>query len=113
MCILSSGSCSQINGENIYSISPKLKAFSDWLLEVMISGNLDINFPAASREYAPLIEDLWKDKAFQATYDRRNELHMLPRIASYFLDRVRSHSVMPITGSGPSGSLKFFLVHQY
>ncbi|KAE9447222.1 hypothetical protein C3L33_20874, partial [Rhododendron williamsianum] len=81
------GSCGNINEENIYSINPRLKAFSDWLLEVVISGNLDTFF-RPSREYAPLIEDIWKDKAFQATYDRRNELHMpLPRIANYFLDR--------------------------
>ncbi|XP_058191004.1 extra-large guanine nucleotide-binding protein 1-like [Rhododendron vialii] len=82
-----SRSCGHINEENIYSINQRLKGFSDWLLEVVISGNLDIIFPAASREYAPLIEDIWKDKAFQATYDRRNELRMLPRIANYFLDR--------------------------
>ncbi|KAL2347867.1 hypothetical protein Fmac_001867 [Flemingia macrophylla] len=71
----------------LYSIGPQLKYFSDWLLKGMVSGNLDAILPTATCEYGALVEDLWRDKAIQATYDRRNELKMLPRSAYYFLDR--------------------------
>ncbi|XWS67506.1 hypothetical protein CRYUN_Cryun04dG0012400 [Craigia yunnanensis] len=83
----SSGSASQIDGKTKYSISPRLKAFSDWLVQVMVSGNLEVIFPAATQEYAPFIGELWNDAAFQATYNRRHELDMLPRVATYFLER--------------------------
>ncbi|KZV42406.1 extra-large guanine nucleotide-binding protein 1-like [Dorcoceras hygrometricum] len=77
----------QVVEENIYSLSPKLKAFANWLLKVTMSGNLEAIFPAATREYSPLVTELWKDKAFQATYRRRSELDMPPTAANYFLDR--------------------------
>ncbi|CAA0832755.1 Extra-large guanine nucleotide-binding protein 1 [Striga hermonthica] len=73
--------------ENPYSISPRLKSFCDWLLRIMASGTLEAIFPAASREYAPLVEELLRSSAFQATYKRRNELDALPNVASYFLEQ--------------------------
>lgn len=81
------GDAGSVDESNIYALSPKLKAFSDWLLQTMMTGNLEFIFPAATQMYSPLVEELWKDKAFQAAYKRRNELHSLPRAANYFLDR--------------------------
>lgn len=93
---LTTGNTNQLENKTKYSIGPRLKAFADWLLKVMVSGNLEAIFPAATREYARYVEDLWKDPAIQATYDRRNEIEMLPRPATYFLNRVRSLSVIPV-----------------
>lgn len=82
------GSTDEGSNKSIYSINPRLKNFSDWLLEVKISGNMDVIFPDACHDYSPRVEELWKDAAIQATFDRRSELKMLPSVASYFLDRV-------------------------
>ncbi|KAI4386714.1 hypothetical protein MLD38_004622 [Melastoma candidum] len=73
--------------KTVYSIGPRLKAFSDWFLKTMALGNLEDVFPTSTREYAPLAEELWSDPAIQATYKRRNEIDTLPSIASYFLER--------------------------
>uniref|UniRef100_A0A7N0TLX5 Uncharacterized protein n=1 Tax=Kalanchoe fedtschenkoi TaxID=63787 RepID=A0A7N0TLX5_KALFE len=94
--LLSAGDIQQSDAEikTIYTLGGRLKEVSNWLVNIMLSGNIEAIFPASTREYAHYVEELWRDPAFKATYKRRNEIEKLPRAASYFLDRAAEISMV-------------------
>lgn len=86
--LLVAGCPDQDDETSTFSLPLDLEAFSNWLVQIMKSGKLEIIIPDLTRELSPIIDRLWKDRAFQAIYSHRNKLPMLPRYATYFLDRV-------------------------
>ncbi|CAM8997582.1 unnamed protein product [Rhodiola kirilowii] len=88
-----SGDVQQSDVKTVYTLGGRLEDISNWLVSIMLSGDLEAIFPASTREYSQYVEELWKHAAVKATYKRRSEIEMLPRIASYFLDRAAEISM--------------------
>ncbi|GJT52600.1 lysine-specific demethylase 5D isoform X1, partial [Tanacetum coccineum] len=63
-------------------------------LVLVKSGNLEVVFPDVSYEYSALVEKLWKDEGFQATFARLDEFSTLPMVVEYFLSRAVEISSM-------------------
>lgn len=94
---LSSGDVQLSEVKTIYTLSGRLKEISNWLVSIMLSGDLEAIFPASTREYSHYVDELWKDPAIKATYKRRSEIESFPRAASYFLERVRFRSTYTVS----------------
>ncbi|CAK9232911.1 unnamed protein product [Sphagnum troendelagicum] len=77
-------------GKSVFAMEARLKQVSDRFLEKMAAESLESGFPSSSytQEFAPIVEELWNNPAIKAVYDRRADLHSLPNVASYYLDRV-------------------------
>ncbi|GER53776.1 guanine nucleotide-binding protein alpha-2subunit [Striga asiatica] len=67
----------------IYSVNQKINDFSDWLLNIIFTGDIDTFFPST----APKLYEIWENPAIQETYKRLQELQLLTDIAKYFLDK--------------------------
>ncbi|CAA0831779.1 Extra-large guanine nucleotide-binding protein 3 [Striga hermonthica] len=70
--------------ECIYSVNQKIIDFSDRLVDIISTGDIDTFLPAT----APELYEIWENPAIQETYKRLQELELLTDIAKYFLDKV-------------------------
>ncbi|PIN03674.1 G-protein alpha subunit (small G protein superfamily) [Handroanthus impetiginosus] len=71
----------------IHSFSPRLKAFSDWILKSVESGRMGVFSASFIEATAPFMEELLRSPAFQRMVIRRSESQRVNSFADYFLER--------------------------